>query len=88
MSKYIQRIAASKEEKTQAQLENDNAAAKLAVEGAINTAKAKSLKIQAAYDYVLSTVPFNVDMVLKAEQDKAENEKTLASLERILTENF
>lgn len=86
--KYAERISQSKEQKSEAEIASQVAQAKLIVEGAINNAKQKSIENQQAYDYALGTNPFNVALVLEAQQEKDKNAAKLAALNRILTEQF
>lgn len=88
MSKYLDRISASKDEKAKAGAVTAEKHAKLDIEAFIGAKKKTLATVEEAKDAALGAVPFNIQNVVRLAQEEAALTADVKTAEAILASEF
>jgi len=88
MSKYLDRLQQSADEKKKASATTSEAHARASVEQKVSSLKAQSATLAAAYNDALGAVPFNVEKVMGLTAEVAQNKADLTTAQSILDTEF
>lgn len=88
MSKYLDRISASKDEKAKAGAATAEKHAKLDVQAFIGNKQKRLATLEEANEAALSAIPFAVERVIALSQEKAAVEAEIKTAQDVLASEF